>query len=85
MGIEPTSEAWEASILPLNYARSGVLLYLRSYRPYSPTLPHDDVILCVFGCSSCVVASRRYSKRDDRRGTTLKSILTVSPGWNDEW
>ncbi len=21
MGIEPTSEAWEASILPLNYAR----------------------------------------------------------------
>ena len=23
MGIEPTSEAWEASILPLNYARSG--------------------------------------------------------------
>ena len=23
MGIEPTSKAWEASILPLNYARSG--------------------------------------------------------------
>ncbi len=22
MGIEPTSEAWEASILPLNYARA---------------------------------------------------------------
>ena len=22
MGIEPTSEAWEASVLPLNYARS---------------------------------------------------------------
>ena len=22
MGIEPTSKAWEASILPLNYARS---------------------------------------------------------------
>ena len=21
MGIEPTSEAWEASILPMNYAR----------------------------------------------------------------
>ncbi len=24
MGIEPTSEAWEASILPLNYARSAL-------------------------------------------------------------
>jgi hypothetical protein len=26
MGIEPTSEAWEASILPLYDARSGVIL-----------------------------------------------------------
>jgi hypothetical protein len=28
MGIEPTSEAWEASILPLNYARSDQPHYL---------------------------------------------------------
>jgi hypothetical protein len=28
MGIEPTSEAWEASILPLYDARSGFLLSL---------------------------------------------------------
>jgi hypothetical protein len=27
MGIEPTSEAWEAPVLPLNYARSFFLLY----------------------------------------------------------
>ena len=26
MGIEPTSEAWEASILPLYDARSGLIL-----------------------------------------------------------
>jgi hypothetical protein len=26
MGIEPTSEAWEAPILPLNYARSLFLI-----------------------------------------------------------
>ncbi len=25
MGIEPTYEAWEASILPLNYARADAL------------------------------------------------------------
>ena len=25
MGIEPTSETWEASVLPLNYARSIIL------------------------------------------------------------
>ncbi len=24
MGIEPTSAAWEAAILPLNHARSGL-------------------------------------------------------------
>ena len=28
MGIEPTSEAWEAPILPLNYARSLFLIVL---------------------------------------------------------
>ena len=26
MGIEPTSKAWEAFILPMNYARSFVLV-----------------------------------------------------------
>jgi hypothetical protein len=30
MGIEPTSEAWEASILPLNYARSATSDYTQS-------------------------------------------------------
>jgi hypothetical protein len=30
MGIEPTSEAWEAPVLPLNYARSLFLIILRS-------------------------------------------------------
>ena len=27
MGIEPTTQAWEARILPLNYARMQVVLY----------------------------------------------------------
>ena len=31
MGIEPTLEAWEAAVLPLNYTRVGV-----SYRPQRP-------------------------------------------------
>jgi hypothetical protein len=31
MGIEPTSEAWEAPILPLNYARSLFLIVLRNW------------------------------------------------------
>jgi hypothetical protein len=30
MGIEPTSEAWEAPVLPLNYARSFVLIVLKN-------------------------------------------------------
>ena len=32
-GIEPSYEAWEASVLPLNYARIRRNLYTRS-RPY---------------------------------------------------
>jgi hypothetical protein len=31
MGIEPTSEAWEASILPLYDARSYLRFYLQTY------------------------------------------------------
>ena len=31
MGIEPTSEAWEAPVLPLNYARSLFLIVLANY------------------------------------------------------
>ncbi len=27
MGIEPTSEAWEASVLPLNYTRRGYSVF----------------------------------------------------------
>jgi hypothetical protein len=40
MGIEPTSEAWEAPILPLNYARSlfpivrRTLLFVQRFRRF---------------------------------------------------
>ena len=34
MGIEPTCEAWEAPILPLNYARlSCISMYKKNVRP----------------------------------------------------
>lgn len=32
MGIEPTSKAWEAFILPMNYARSKKLFLLVTVR-----------------------------------------------------
>lgn len=35
MGIEPTPEAWEASVLPLNYARAHSKFSARSRRPLS--------------------------------------------------
>ena len=31
MGIEPTLEAWEAAVLPLNYARTGKPLILKAF------------------------------------------------------
>src|SRR5258708_10837451 len=44
MGIEPTSEAWEASILPLYDARSSFQLRVdytqRNARQYRPLIPH---------------------------------------------
>ena len=32
MGIEPTSKAWEAFILPMNYARNSIDLIILPYR-----------------------------------------------------
>lgn len=31
MGVEPTSEAWEASILPMNYSRMEITLLSVTY------------------------------------------------------
>lgn len=38
MGIEPTSQAWEARILPMNYARIFILLNVSSLTIFRLTL-----------------------------------------------
>lgn len=39
MGIEPTSKAWEALVLPLNYARAIVTaLVYRQLAPFAKTI-----------------------------------------------
>ena len=62
MGIEPTSEAWEASILPLYDARSAVkLTKLRnSCKNSSRAL---SVLECAFAWSSCAVLGVRVTIR----------------------
>ena len=58
MGIEPTSRAWEARILPMNYAR-GRLASRQSRRPI-----HDYAIhLTIFGASWQVFLFRLHSPR----------------------
>jgi hypothetical protein len=54
MGIEPTSEAWEASILPLNYARPSPL----SYTKPSPYAIFSTVSQIIFGHNSWFLVSR---------------------------
>lgn len=43
MGIEPTPQAWEARVLPLNYTRpavrGGISLTIRRMQPKNPALP----------------------------------------------
>ena len=38
-GIEPSYEAWEASVLPLNYARSALLMHWQERRDSNPQPP----------------------------------------------
>lgn len=44
MGIEPTSKAWEALILPMNYARKG---YLISNSYYNENWKKCKVLFCI--------------------------------------
>lgn len=64
MGIEPTSAAWEAAILPLNYARkrSGIIL---QYPGISVNVSSQAVLACH---SEVVFASSFFAKmRASRR------------------
>lgn len=58
-GIEPASEAWEASILPMNYARNSSS---RRNRPVDHSVTMDGHAT---GVSHTVLRSRRRGLRDD--------------------
>src|SRR5579862_3630310 len=60
MGIEPTSEAWEASILPLNYARTAVK------RTDSITSPNGPQTLCITNEFRCCGSPSQQAMSDSR-------------------
>ena len=62
MGLEPTSEAWEASILLWNYARSFLsLLMIHKLRAFAHGPSFFKFSIHQFYCRSCATA-RRQSK-----------------------
>jgi hypothetical protein len=63
MGIEPTSEAWEASILPLYDARSGP-------KPNKPVLPLQVVFVYTSSAPTKGICGAPASRR-----TAAASIL----------
>ena len=64
MGIEPTSEAWEAPVLPLNYTRVGQFRIL---------LPETMLVNCFEGyimtgsVRSRVSTANRFNPNDENR------------------
>jgi hypothetical protein len=55
MGIEPTTSAWKAEVLPLNYTRIRYSLFY-IYPQYAPTMP-----LPLLACSKMMGASRQLA------------------------
>ena len=57
MGIEPTSKAWEAFVLPLNYTRERFEFYDKCERPL------HTIVIAVITCSkiATIVTRRTYS------------------------
>ena len=52
MGIEPTSSAWKAEVLPLNYTRHSLSRFCRALFPSSYTFFERAKILTVFTCQT---------------------------------
>jgi hypothetical protein len=63
MGIEPTSEAWEAPVLPLNYARSIFLILLAN------STSIQQLGLWMFLQSACFIETNRLA------GITVPALL----------
>ena len=61
MGIEPTSKAWEALILPMNYAR----LFLKSSKQQSRLAVKKFQPLAAFVVFNVMVIIARYSRDFD--------------------
>ncbi len=46
MGIEPTYQAWKASVLPLNYARNKTALYYTKKKLPKEDFPGSETAAC---------------------------------------
>lgn len=67
MGIEPTSKAWEALVLPLSYTRAMLKFYATLFRNFK-------LLQLIFNTS-------RYVKPKHRLATILHSVcLRMSAG-----
>ena len=73
MGIEPTSSAWEAEVLPLNYTRlKKVASITHSTHPtIMPVLKHEPLTKAVF------VRTERISTLDVSLDPLFAFILSV--------
>ena len=64
MGIEPTTQAWEARILPLNYARIQVVLYsfwlIIQLLKRDNTAPFSQIKLRIFSSVFNIVLIEKY-------------------------
>ena len=84
MGIEPTSEAWEAPILPLNYARS-VFLNCTCELPVGPGVRFIHVTLQRVGRrgarvrrSKCLTVASRLKNPRPSFLSDIAALMTIS-------
>ena len=61
MGIEPTSSAWKAEVLPLNYTRSCCLPEAKNYLNYVRTPPDLAVLQTRTGGRTLAIKTRATS------------------------
>ena len=58
MGIEPTSQAWEAGILPMNYTRRPCPYYSKGGKKFQPLFVETFLSFLVLPCPLCYTVGK---------------------------
>jgi hypothetical protein len=79
-GIEPSSSAWEADILPLNHSRPVKRVHFRSIDHFQSSLQHERSALAASAIATEVNVRRPFYRMSSKQEQRLRTDLNLAIG-----